>query len=487
MATDNLLSVIASLVKREGRIAKEESKKAKEAVKAAKEAEKEEEDEDEDPVGDGKSDAKAAEKEPAPKPKPDDEKEPEEKPEPEDDKKGEGDTKPTGPDPALVAQVARIVKQEIEDEKKDKKEKEIKLSGKKEKIDTKPTIKQEGKMKGRMTFKEAIAASVLGTDKIYEGYEGAVLNILYAEGIRGPLGYDPFFENGKLYVEKGSEKEAKQALKDDGSIRRIPKIVGEELAPEEYLQMEAVSVDGRLKGFKEALKRLTYEKIKAMKEKEESKAKKEEVEIEEKWKKGKYTIKDKNGKILGTYNSGGKAKKAMDDLMQKGDYDQLEVSLVEEVEIDEGTSLQVKMALSDVGLKGTWKNNKVYVKKKDVKKAEKALKGNVIYKGKTPEVVGEEAPANNVGDGNIDLTPHKKKKKVKTEEFSGSKVFIVSPETFWQARLGKSRYTRYEKYVGNDDIGEAIREYGRSNPKAPIILKNSQNGSMLYLKYGKRG
>ena len=29
------------------------------------------------------------------------------------------------------------------------------LSGKKEKIDTKPTIKQEGKMKGRMTFKEA--------------------------------------------------------------------------------------------------------------------------------------------------------------------------------------------------------------------------------------------------------------------------------------------------------------------------------------------
>ena len=63
---------------------------------------------------------------------------------------------------------------------------------------------------------------------------------------------------------------------------------------------------------------------------------------------------------------------------------------IEEVELDEGTALQVKMALSDVGLKGTWKNNKVYVKKKDVKKAEKALKGNVIYKGKPPEVVAEE-------------------------------------------------------------------------------------------------
>ena len=63
---------------------------------------------------------------------------------------------------------------------------------------------------------------------------------------------------------------------------------------------------------------------------------------------------------------------------------------IEDVELDEGTALQVKMALSDVGLKGTWKNNKVYVKKKDVKKAEKALKGNVIYKGKPPEVVAEE-------------------------------------------------------------------------------------------------
>ena len=53
------------------------------------------------------------------------------------------------------------------------------------------------------------------------------------------------------------------------------------------------------------------------------------IELYEGWKKGKYTIKDKNGKILGTYNSGSKARKAMDDLMQKGDYDKLEVSLVE--------------------------------------------------------------------------------------------------------------------------------------------------------------
>ena len=56
------------------------------------------------------------------------------------------------------------------------------------------------------------------------------------------------------------------------------------------------------------------------------------------------------------------------------------------------------MALSDAGLKGTWKNNKVYVKKRDVKgKAEKALKGNVIYKGKPPVVVGEEVELDEKG------------------------------------------------------------------------------------------
>ena len=70
---------------------------------------------------------------------------------------------------------------------------------------------------------------------------------------------------------------------------------------------------------------------------------------------------------------------------------------IEETDIEEGTALQVKMALGDVGLKGTWKNNKVYVKKRDVKKAEKALKGNVIYKGKPPVVVGEEVELDEKG------------------------------------------------------------------------------------------
>jgi len=53
MVSDNLINVIAGLVKREGRIAREDAKKAKEAIKAeAEKDDEEEDDEDEDPVGD---------------------------------------------------------------------------------------------------------------------------------------------------------------------------------------------------------------------------------------------------------------------------------------------------------------------------------------------------------------------------------------------------------------------------------------------------
>ena len=104
------------------------------------------------------------------------------------------------------------------------------------------------------------------------------------------------------------------------------------------------------------------------------------------------------------------------------------------------------------------------------------------------ELLMEGAPANSVSGGNVNLDPFKKKRKnakVQTETFGGKKVLVVSPERFYDSRLGKSRYARYEKYVGNDKLGEAIRQYGLANPKAPIILKNSGNGAMLYLKYGK--
>ena len=121
-----------------------------------------------------------------------------------------------------------------------------------------------------------------------------------------------------------------------------------------------------------------------------------------------------------------------------------------------------------------------------VVKLKKAHKDNDIG-----DPLKEEAPTNSVASGNVNLDPHLKKlkrknAKVQTETFAGQKVFVVAPERFYDSRLGKSRYLRYEKFVGNDKLGEAIRKYGRENPKSAIILKNSVNGAMLYLKYGRK-
>ena len=281
MASDSLLNVIQGLVKREDRIAKKEDKVAKEKLKLEKE--KDDEDEDEAPVGD--QDSPETEPDPEseadpegeaePAPEPEAEPDPEAEAEPEDD--GAGDTKPTGPDPVLVDQVTNAVMgqimgmlQDAAEDEKAKKDSEIKLSGKKAKVDTKP--KMEGRKPERRTFREAIHLSVTDGTPLAEGYESEILQILEDEGIDGPLGYEPFFEKGKLFVEKGSEKKAAKVLKQSKDIRKVPKIVGEENILES-LPMEAVEVDARFKGFKEAIKRLTYEKMRKIKE-EENKQKK---------------------------------------------------------------------------------------------------------------------------------------------------------------------------------------------------------------------
>ena len=104
----------------------------------------------------------------------------------------------------------------------------------------------------------------------------------------------------------------------------------------------------------------------------------------------------------------------------------------------------------------------------------------------------EEAPANAAGSGavaGLDDNPPvgKKAQKALLRRFANNDVFVVSSDTFRKARLGKQKYHRYERYVGNDDTGNAIREYGKKYPKKPIILQDGENGPMIFLRYGKSG
>jgi hypothetical protein len=102
----------------------------------------------------------------------------------------------------------------------------------------------------------------------------------------------------------------------------------------------------------------------------------------------------------------------------------------------------------------------------------------------------EEAPANVASSGAVagltgDPPVGKKAQKKYTSRFANNDVFVVDSKTYNNARLGKQKYHRYERYVGNDEIGVAIREYGKKNPKKPIILQDGENGPMIFLRRGR--
>jgi len=130
----------------------------------------------------------------------------------------------------------------------------------------------------------------------------------------------------------------------------------------------------------------------------------------------------------------------------------------------------------------------------------------LLDKEKKEDVEIDEAEiATSIGSGgtaglDMGLTYKKKKEDVKKAKalrkqmmgesvqrttFAGKDVFIVDSETFYNCRLGKKKYGRYEKYVGKGKVGQTIREYGLKYPRRPIILQNGESGPMLFLKYGR--
>jgi len=208
----------------------------------------------------------------------------------------------------------------------------------------------------------------------------------------------------------------------------------------------------------------------------------EEVEIAEGWKAGKYTIKDDKGKILGTYSSGGKAQKAMNDLMQKGDYDKLEVAMVEEVEIEESNELQAIMALDDVGIKATInKKDQVVIKKKDLKKAEKAL-AKSFKKGGEPDLYVEESE---IGEkiekesyGSFITAAAKAKKEGKKTFVMGGKKYPVTIKTKISAAYEEAEVEEAKLYAAK---GTA---YPATIDTLKMIVKDKQNQTIMF-KDGK--
>lgn len=84
---------------------------------------------------------------------------------------------------------------------------------------------------------------------------------------------------------------------------------------------------------------------------------------------------------------------------------------------------------------------------------------------------------NTVGSGSIAGT--------NSNDAFGHRVFDVDSSAVWNSRNGKHPKHKYKKYVGEDDTGEEIRQYGRKNPKKGIILRNKNSGEMVFLRRNK--
>jgi hypothetical protein len=109
------------------------------------------------------------------------------------------------------------------------------------------------------------------------------------------------------------------------------------------------------------------------------------------------------------------------------------------------------------------------------------------YNGKTYLSEGIEEDIANVTGGIAGLDGNPPASKAFLRRFAKNDVFVVDTERFNKARVGKKKYLKYEKYVGNDEVGNAIRDYGRKYPKKPIILQDDKTGSMIFLRHGRSG
>lgn len=58
-------------------------------------------------------------------------------------------------------------------------------------------------------------------------------------------------------------------------------------------------------------------------------------------------------------------------------------------------------------------------------------------------------------------------------------VFEVDSDRFHKARHGKNRYHRWSRYVGEDELGQKIREVGKSRKK-DIVLKDGAKGPLMF-------
>lgn len=109
-----------------------------------------------------------------------------------------------------------------------------------------------------------------------------------------------------------------------------------------------------------------------------------------------------------------------------------------------------------------------------------------LQKEDAPVMAASHGAVAGLGVGPQGEPPVSSSRMFRRKKFAGAEVFEVNSDWFHRARMGKRHYGRYEHYVGNDETGLAIREYGNTNYGKPIVIQDERTGAMCYLRYGNR-
>jgi len=210
----------------------------------------------------------------------------------------------------------------------------------------------------------------------------------------------------------------------------------------------------------------------------------EGVEIDEKFKKGKYTVRDGNtGKVIATYSSGEKASKEMHKLLDSGKYDELEVKM-EEVEIDEKKmfsgkgEFEVKYASSKRGPIKVSKFNTLDDAKKFLAQVKGEGMNGIISKGGKP--VKEEVEIEEKADKKTkDRLKMFKKLRDKKASQGFQKTDLANEEVEESAEL--------QMKMAADDIETYAKKHGGIDKKdmmkaAAMLKKGDKKGALKFIK-----
>jgi len=71
----------------------------------------------------------------------------------------------------------------------------------------------------------------------------------------------------------------------------------------------------------------------------------------------------------------------------------------------------------------------------------------------------------------------------RSDSFAGSAVFEVTSSLFYELKMAKRKGKHWRTYLNEDDCYQEIREYASTHKKGPIVVRNENTGEMMYIRY----